>query len=445
VTTTIVRVRRTVALDGKPALTFAVDGLPSDDRMLGLDPGDPLIDALLQFQSTPDEDSDVIANAGSAIHQHLATHANMVQALAATLNAPVNVSSRAIRIHIEPVAKLAHNLPWETLLHPGNGFIALSDGIPFSRTLPPVNPDLLRTEGTFDGTLKLAAVLAAAGIPGTPQWKAIAQALTGWPAGQFECLLLVDRPEFKVQIEAEAAAAGLAGITVELVPNNVDALVLRIGDFAPHILHLFCHGMADGGGVLEIATANSAFGQPPLYLRPAPLASAARSSWLVILNACSTGAADAAAETNSIACSLVEQGVPFVTSMRQQVEAVVANRFATAFLTRLLHDIRLEYDKGGRFELQISPSVVAARRTIMESYGPATPLQRRFKEWTLPILCASQVPFHIHPVTVISQQMATETLAAIRVLRAILASGAASKEKRQAIEAHIAQLEQLIV
>jgi hypothetical protein len=31
------------------------------------------------------------------------------------------------------------------------------------------------------------------------------------------------------------------------------------------------------------------------------------------------------------------------------------------------------------------------------------------------------------------------------VLRAILASGAASEEKRQAIEAHIAQLEQLIV
>lgn len=443
--TTTVRVRRTVTPGGSPSLTFAVDGPPNDDQLLDLDPARPPIEEMLQFVSTPDDDSDVIANAGSAIHQRLAMHGNLAQALQATLLSPLGRASREIQIHIEPIAKVAHNLPWETLLHPADGFVALSQELPFSRSIPPVSADSVRDTAPFDGTLKIVAVLAAAQIPGMPEWAAIERATRQWPAGKLDVLLLVNTQTLKGQIDAEVAANGLQGFRVELVPPDVEKLAQRIGDHAPHVLHIFCHGRSDGGGVLEVATPATAIGQPPLYLRPGPLASAARSSFLVVLNACSTGAVNQDAETNSVACSLVEQGVPFVTSMRQQVAADVAHLFAGTLLDKVVHDLAADYARGVAFRPAIAAAVMAARRTIMDSCGPAANLQRRYKEWTLPILCTSSVPFQITPVTQVSQQEATETLAAIRVLRTILTSGQLPDDKRQKIEAHIATLEQLLV
>jgi hypothetical protein len=443
--TTTVRVRRTVNPGGQPVLTFAIDGPPCDDQVLDLDPTLPPIDELLQFESTPDADSDVIANAGSAIHDKLSAHGNLAQALQSTLATPIGRESREIRIHIEPIAKVAHNLPWETLLHPEDGFVALSRDLPFSRAVPPVSADSVRGAAPLDGTLKILGVLAASEIPGALEWAAIERAARQWPADSLDVLLLVDRPELKQQIETDILQKALRGFAVELVPGNVESLVQRIGDHAPHILHLFCHGRSDGGGVLEVATPATALGQPPLYLRPGPLASAARSSFLVVLNACSTAAVSQDAETNSIACSLVEQGVPFVTSMRQQVAAKVAHLFAATLLDKVVHDLKSDHDKGASFRPSIAPAVMAARRTIMDASGPAIGLQRRFKEWTLPVLCTSSAPFVITPVKAVSQQEGTETMSEIRVLRSILATGTLSDDVRQKIEARIADLELQLV
>lgn len=440
--TTIVRVRRTVAPGGFPILTFAIDGLPTDDQLLDLDPAVPPIDALLAFQSTPDHDSDVIENAGLAIHDRLARHTNAQSALTATLNSPIGETSREIRIQIETIAKVAHDLPWETLWMPGQGFVALSQDLPFSRIVPPVNADNVRPTGTFDGTLKMVVILAAAGVPASAQWRAIEQASTQWPADKFECLLFVDTPQLKQQIEADIG--GRPGFTVKLVPLAVDDLVKAIGDFAPHIIHLFCHGQSDAGGVLEIATPNSALGQPPLFLRPNPLASAARSSWLVILNACSTGETDPEANTNSMACTLVELGVPFVTSMRQRIAATVADKFAKAFLGRFLHDLAEDFETGAAFKPRVAGAVMAARRQIMDALQPAPLFQRRYKEWTLPILCTSIAPFELRPVSKITEQKAAETLAAIRMLQSLLDSGTADDDKTRKIEARLTQLEQSI-
>lgn len=441
---TTVRVRRTVNAGGTPSLTFAVDGPPSDDQLLELDSSLPPIDEFMRFDSTPDADSDVIANAGSAIHDRLSAHGNLADALRATLTTPSGTATREIRIHIEPIAKAAHNLPWETLLHPADGFVALSRDLPFTRSVPPVATDGVRAAAPLGGTLKLVGVLAAAQIPGDPEWSAIERSLRHWPSDGLDVLILVDRPELRQRIQDDVAAKELQGVTVELVPTTVERLVQRIGDHAPHILHLFCHGRADGGGVLEVATPATSIGQPPLYLRPGPLASAARSSLLVVLNACSTGATSEDAETNSIACALVEQGVPFVTSMRQQVPAKVAHLFADALLDKVVHDLRADHAKGTPFRPAVAPAVMAARRTIMDSYGAGTDLQRRFKEWTLPILCTSSAPFEITPVTDVSQQEATETLAAIRVLRSILTAGALTGDRRRKIEERVTELEQLL-
>jgi hypothetical protein len=439
---TVVRVRRTVAPGGVPMLIFAVDGLPYDDQPLGLDPLQPPIDAMLEFQSTPGGDSSIIADAGTAIHDRLMAHQNAAGALAGTLATPVGDPSREIRIQIETIAKAAHNLPWETLLHPTHGFIALSQDVPFSRLLPALSGDAVRTTATFDGKLKLLAVLAAVNVPATSQWTAIRQALAQWPGGDVECLILVDQPAFMAQVQAQLPGAGF---TVELVPETADLLTQRIGDFAPHIVHFFCHGQSDDGGVLEVATRATALGQVPLFVRPAPLASAVRSSWLVVLNACSSGAGDPVTNSSSFACSLVEQGVPFVTSMRQQVRFNIADYFAATFLDRFVRDLARDYATRAPFNLQVAPAVTAARGTIMGKFGAASDLQRRYVEWTLPILCAATLPLEIRPVAEISEQQAIETLAAIRTLQSLLAADGVDDEKRRRIEQRIAQLERLLI
>jgi hypothetical protein len=432
---TVVRIRAILA-GGSPSLTLAVDGHPSFDTPLNLASNLPPIDAFTLFQSTPEEASTVIKDAGEAILKALWTHENGKTAIANTLNAPVD--SREVRIHIESIAKAAHNLPWEAIHDPNAGFIALSSGVPFRRVVPAVRPDVVRKVDTFNGTLKIAAVIAAAGLPGDLQWQALKGALDAWP-GAKECLVIVGSPALRAAIDGLA----LAHVRTELVPLTGDDLVQTIGNFAPQILHIFCHGQSEAGGVLEIAKPNTEFGEAPLFVRPAQLATALRSTWVVVLNACSTGQVNPEVNTNSFACNLIEQGVPFVAGMLQEVPAGVGHRFAQTFLSRLVGDLAKQFPKGARFALQVAPAVMAARASIVALYGGEPALEGRIKEWTLPILCSSVDSFEIHPSD-LGQQQGTETLAQIRALKNVLASGSFTPAIEQQIKDEIVRLTGLL-
>jgi hypothetical protein len=433
---TVVRVRCIMSGGGKPSLTFAVDGHPAFDQPFA--PNLPPMDAFSVFQSTPQQNSTVIQAAGDAILTALFTHANGKVAIANTLNAPVNDRAREIRIHIENIAKIAHNLPWEAIHDPLDGFIALSRGVPFRRVVPAVRPDVVRRVDTFNGTLKIAAVIAAGGIPGDPQWLALRAALDTWQ-GAKQCMVLVGTTVLRDTISALA----LPNVQVELVPLVGDDLVQSVGNFAPHILHVFCHGQSEAGGVLEIATPNTEFGGSPLFIRPTQLATALRSTWVVVLNACSTGQVNPSVNSNSFACNLIEQGVPFVAGMLQEVPAGVAHRFAETFLSRLVGDLSQQFPQNARFPLQVAPAVMAARASIMALYGGNPGLEGRIKEWTLPILCSSVESFEIHP-TDLGQQQGAETLAQIRLLKNALASGIFTVAESQRIQAEIDRLTGLL-
>ena len=67
---TVVRIRCILA-GGNPSLTFAVDGNPSFDQPLNLAPNLPPIDAFTLFQSTPQQNSTVIKDAGEAEKEKL--------------------------------------------------------------------------------------------------------------------------------------------------------------------------------------------------------------------------------------------------------------------------------------------------------------------------------------------------------------------------------------
>lgn len=412
---TVVRVR-CILVGGNPSLSFAVDGNPALDQPLDLAPNRPPLDAFAVYQSTPQQNSTVIEDVGNAIRVALWAHENGKTALANTLNAPANDSTREIRIHIERIAKAAHNLPWEAIHDPQEGFIALSKGVPFRRVVA-TKPGVVRKAGTFSGTLKIAAIIAAAGLPGELEWEAVKEALDNWQ-GAKECLVLVASTTLRDAINALA----LPNVRVELVPSTGDELVQAIGNFAPQILHIFCHGRSESGGVLEIAKPNTEFGEAPLFVRPNQLNNALGSTWVVVLNACSTGQVNPEANTNSFACNLAEEGIPFVAGMLQEVPATVAHSFAKTFLLRLVGDLKQQFPQNGRFLLQVAPAVMAARASILAAYGGDPAFERRIKEWTLPILCSSTESFEIHP-TGLDQQQATETLVKIRVLKNELASG----------------------
>jgi hypothetical protein len=430
---TVVRVRRIVEA-GVPRFTFAVDGPPADDVPLNLSSDRPPINEFIDFRTTPGLNSTVIEAAGTAIFATLQQHSNGVTALASTIHSPVDGESREIRIHIENIARAAHNLPWEALHDPTDGFIALSREVPFRRVVPAVRPDAPRREHSFDGALRLVVIIAAADIPGLPQWEAFKAALRHWPANR-NCLVLVDSDQLRKTIDQ----ARLEGVSTGLVPTTGEELVRLIGDFAPQILHVFCHGQSEGGGVLEIATPNTAFGDAPLFIRPGQLAGALRATWVVVLNACSTGQVNPAVNTNSFACNLVEQGVPFVASMLQEVEASIAHRFADAFHARLLDDLRAQSGRRAPFTLQVAPAVMAARGSILAHYGCDPARGGEVKEWTLPILCSSTEPLQIHP-TNLPHQRATETVARIRSLRLALTAMTFSDSARKAVEDEIDRL-----
>jgi hypothetical protein len=434
-TSTMVRIRSTMA-NGEPRLTFSVDGNPALDQMLNVMPDKPPVDAFLQMHSNPNQPTTVIETTGSALLDDLRQHKNLDPALNNTINSLLGSPDRGVHIEIHSVARIAHNMPWEALHDATHGFLALASGIPFTRIVQPARPEARRTGAVFDGRLRIVAVIAASGIPGHPEWDALRVALSSW-SGELACKVLVDDAALRDAVNG----AGLAGVAAELVPKTASDLVQAIDAFTPHFVHLFCHGQSASGGILEIANAGTAFGGPPIYLTPVDLAPALRSSWLVILNACSTGQAHAAANTSSFACTLVEQGVPFVTSMLQDIPAGDAHRFAQAFLGKALADLKAQVAKGTPFVLAFSQALVVSRNNIA---GGNPILPARVKEWTFPILCAAPTEFTIRPVASMDgadHQQATATAAQIRLLTQFLIDDDLTAQQRLRIEKRIALLE----
>jgi hypothetical protein len=420
---TIVKIRRTVASDGTPSFTFAVDGLPQDDQTLSVSQDTPPVSDFIALKGDPGAARPLIETAGHALLDDLNRHKNMSHALQSTRMSPVGATNREIRIEIAGTAKAAHGFPWEALFD--TNFIALNDQIPINRIIPASSA---RTSASFGGKLKILAIVAAAGVPGEPECKAIQKALTQW-SGDCEYKLLVDTSE----------AATAAGAAASLVPDTAEELISQIGDFGPHILHIFCHGQSDGGGVLEIANELATkFGANPLFVTAGKLTPALQTTWLVSLNACATGEVNPATDTSSFACTLVDQGTPFVTSMRQEVVAGVAHVFAEAFLSKALSYLDGAL-KNGPVDLCFGDALTAARDRIAAFFGNPMVMAPRIKDWTLPILCAASVPFKVTPVP-IEVTDAPTTLANITLLQRALDLSGWSAEERAKIVAQIASL-----
>ncbi len=432
---TFIRVS-TIKLDAQTRLQFNVDGNPSDPEVLEVAPEKHPLDAFMNMVSNPAVPTTVVTDAGDALVADLMKHANLSFSLTSTLNDPP--AQRRIHVEIQKRASAAHNYPWE-VLHNADGFLATTPGVAFVRVVP-VADNARKDAAVFGGTLKILAVIAAAGVDGTKEWEALDAGLRRW-TGPLECRVLVHSPALKTLIED--APNKLVGVQCDMVPLDSLELTEMLDQFLPHICHIFCHGQADKSPRLEIANNATNFGNPPLFLSAAELAPHLKSAWLVTLNACSSGAAVGDINVASIASELVELGVPMVVAMRQVVPVTVANRFTRSFFSLGLHKLDADFKQQQSFVFDLNEAVVGARRAIVGDYG-GPPVEDRIKEWTLPIVCSGSKPFEIRmpePGAVIDDARLARTESEIAVYKNALETGGWSDAKRAEIEARIAELQ----
>lgn len=362
---------------------------------LPLQSGDEIFVDLARYVSDPDIDTDLIVRAGQTLLERLKTHPNTNGALVPALNANATHPDRNIKLCFPPYAKgEILNLPWETLYDPAEGFLDIDKGLPVLRVLPPKNNATQPRAKLAEDGLRISSVIAAKGIDGLNEYTGLVGALESYGK---PWTLHVYSPDQTV-IDA-IAARGAANVVHLQVPSSSSALMSDIMQFEPQICHFFCHGVSigDSPAQLELATRLSQVGRPTVEVKPGELAAALPSSaWIVLLNACNSG--NEPGQSGSLAASLVAEGVPVVVGMREPVQTRTINTFTQAFLDRALASIDDLLSRDAPTELNLGPSLTAARSAICADFrkhdgNPA----ERMKDWSLPVMMVAAAPFEVAP------------------------------------------------
>lgn len=419
------------ATNAPPQLVFGVARQPDDQPDVMPWNLSSATDPLGRFdaQAVDPISPGVFRQTGESLFAELSKHPDFVQLYNDTVAAEIGDAGRMMLIRCKPEST-AHAFPWEALYDP-NGFAALRHQLPFARL---VKPKKSRSDVAFDGKLRLVAIIGADGEPGAPQWDALQQALGAWQ-GEIDARVFVD----SVELLSTVSDAKLLGVTGELMPQFTDQLLARIGQHVPQVVHIFCHGNPDGGGQLEIANLLTAGGEKPLVIGAEELAPALASAWLVTLNACGSGGA-VEPGSSSFACTLVEQGVPYVVGMRQRVGADVAHAFAGAFLAGAFTEFNRAWESGAKtWTPNFGAALTSARNRIVTTIGLTASSAGRQKAWTLPIMCAAVVPLHV-TLREPTDPAAIARQAQLDQLRDFLATNDPPVAIRGQIEARVADL-----
>lgn len=290
-------------------------------------------------------------------------------------------------------------LPWEGLAI-DTRFPALEARWPIVRVVASISP-LIRH--AFVPPLRVMAVLSALHRSAEQEWQGLKAAVDaarhqGLP---IQLKVLVSEEALKDQISAAAEP----DVVVGTVPSLSTDLTRTINDFAPQILHFFCHGsQRDGIRRLELATvvdwdqAPGPEAQASLRLAISELAEATKGIWLIVLNACEGGGGTQ--EAYSFAHELVKAGLPAAIGMRRAIDAIDANTFSAAFFPSLFSLLRsMAGVAQGEASLEWADLLVGARRALRDRHGDPSDDDT----WTLPVL-------YVHPTTF---QLVTNAAAAV--------------------------------
>lgn len=330
--------------------------------------------------------------AGIRLFENLSQHPVIKARLSAST--PHHGAPEPIYLYLE--ATRAESLPWEALFDPGPlqpGFCALTDR-PIGRIVDS-EPDSV--ERLLADPVRMAAVIAAAGvnIDPMPEWEKLEQAINA--AGfAIEITVFVARQSLKDHIDQLQKP----NVTATFIVDR-EQLLADITSLAPNVVHFFCHGSAEYGSFLDIAThaddlAQSANGSIKLEGRDFAPQALRASLWLATINACEGAALAPDDEETSLARSLVNNGVPVVVAMRERIDAAVAHVVAECFYSSFFAEIRrllaLPMPAGGgplKETIEWADVLSGTRRRLTVWRNAALPpaqAAREAKEWTLPAL-----------------------------------------------------------
>lgn len=341
-------------------------------------------------------DPDIVQCAGERLYTNLSSHPAVREAIAMAL---AITPDKVAPLYIYLTSDKAEGLPWETLYAAGN-FLALDRRWPIAR-IADSSAIVQATNPTFRPPLKVSLVLSAAGVDSTPEWDAF---YTSVKETTIELALQV----FVCQRELKTAIEGLndprVNVQVEFLQSRSD-LLEKVKNFAPHILHFFCHGSTEGGPYLQLATRADWDGADPrgsIIIVPDDLyqfsiSNVSGFTWLVALNCCEGAAAvtnaATAEEIYSLARLLVTNGFAAAVGMREPIASDDAHIFCQAFypsVLAILHELvqrgNLETDFT---EIEWARALYEPRTQLRDKYrANKPPLQAAAasRQWTLPII-----------------------------------------------------------
>lgn len=327
------------------------------DQPLALDPAE--VDRLAELAGAPqdpEQQEDRMEKFGRALFDKLMAHPAFESSVSPLLH--LNPAQREpFYLYFQHRMPTVEQLPWEALFAPHVGFLSQNQDFAVARML---NTNNAKTEWLYEPPLKMVAVLAASGavderIDATDQWERL------WSAIQDTRLpirvqVLTCQLALRDQVNEagrKEARGGEPRVTAELIHDR-DDLFARIGAFAPHILHFFCHGVATTRPQLQVGTFRDWETEVPgsILIEGEQLrqnADPEGNIWLVTLNCCDSARDGAGGSWLSmpVACNLVSGGIPVAVGMRERIDQHFANDFCKLFYETLFAELvrRLEEAK----------------------------------------------------------------------------------------------------
>jgi hypothetical protein len=304
---------------------------------------------------------------------------------------------RGLYFHL--LAADAERLAWEALCDANGRFLALDKRWPIARMADTV-VDRRQPIVDFTPPLKIMALLSAIGRPARDEWAGLRKAAeearaAGLPV---ELHVFVGEESLLDAVRADAAAAPVQWIEARPIPDRVVDLDSAMNAWKPHILHIYSHGStASGVPLVQLATitdwdTDAASGSLIVTLDALAGFEALASAWLVTLNCCEGGRAEA--DLHSMAHSLVAGGLPAAIGMSEPIDAADAHEFAQVFYPILLRHVRTALAQsqasGTSVEFEWAPALHGPRTALRDRHGDANN-----RTWTLPVLYVRPETFEL--------------------------------------------------
>jgi hypothetical protein len=347
--------------------------------------------------------SEVVRKAGSTLYRELKRHPAVSRELFRD-GAPKSIYFQADSASID-------DLPWEALHHDKHGFVALTEGWPIGRLQKPALP-ATKLDYDFFPPVRIMILLSAPSrdpllrASAFGEWNALYTSLRAardllrakWELTDTEPI------DVKVCVGETALKTQIDGIregwlSTEMLADAISLNELK-QNYAPHLLHIFCHG-DDSGLTLGSRADWTSKSDGSIDLAIDSISDwLSDKLWLVTLNAC--GSAGNTSETINFTRRLVMAGVPAAVGMRERIDTFQAELLSRHFYQAVFSRLAT-LGLNEAHEVDWARLLKPLRREIAlyfhkPSNGARTlppEIAKGCSHWTLPVLYSRADPFRL--------------------------------------------------